>query len=281
MTGLGEHAYSTEIAGKIRLVVEDHALLAWSLENGQPPGAAQLEALRKGIIPLRYSKNLTALTIEEQERLCSSSVLVCGCGGLGGILMQLLARAGVGSLRIVDGDTFAPSNLNRQLLSDTRGLSRPKVQVAAETLQAVNPLVEVDAIRQTLGEANAELLVRGVDLVVDALDNIESRLYLAAAARHLMVPFIHGAVAGWWGQVSTFLPTSLHDLTNIYGAKRSRDPAEQELGVLGPAAAIIGSLQALEAVRILCGRLPVYSELLLYFDGESGRMEMIPLSDEP
>jgi molybdopterin/thiamine biosynthesis adenylyltransferase len=116
---------------------------------------------------------------------------------------------------------------------------------------------------------------------VDALDNIEGRLHLAAAARHLMLPFIHGAVAGWWGQVSTFLPTSPYDLTNIYGAKRSRDPAEQELGVLGPAAAIIGGLQALEAVRILCGRLPVYSELLLYFDGESGRMEMIPLSDEP
>jgi molybdopterin/thiamine biosynthesis adenylyltransferase len=277
MTSLAEHAYPLEIAGEMRRVVEDDALLAWARDNRQSPREAQKEALRQGIIPVRYSRNLSALSIVEQERLASSAVLVCGCGGLGGILVQLLARAGVGKLRLVDGDVFAASNLNRQLLSDTRGLSRPKVLVAQETVQAVNPLVEVEAIKETLGEANAEEFVRGSDLVLDALDNIEGRLILAEAARQLTVPFIHGAVAGWWGQVSTFLPNSRYDLSTIYGTQRSRDPAEQELGVLGGAAAVIGSLQALEAVRILCGRPPAYRGALLYFDGESGRMEMSSL----
>ena len=278
MTSLAEYAYPVELAGEMRRVVEDDVLLAWAGANRQTPCAAQKEALRQGIIPVRYSKNLNALSVLEQERLASSSVLVCGCGGLGGILVQLLARAGVGKLRLVDGDVFAASNLNRQLLSNTRGLSRPKVLVAQETVQEVNPLVEVEAIEETMGEANAAGLVRGSHLVLDALDNIEGRLILAEAARQLAVPFIHGAVAGWWGQVSTFLPNSRHDLSTIYGTQRSRDPAEQELGVLGGAAAVVGSLQALEAVRILCGRPPAYSDVLLYFDGESGRMEMSSLN---
>jgi molybdopterin/thiamine biosynthesis adenylyltransferase len=277
MTALAEYAYPLEVAGEMRRVVEDDALLAWALDNRQTPCAAQIEALRQRIIPVRYSKNLSALSILEQERLASSSVLVCGCGGLGGILVQLLARAGVGKLRLVDGDVFAASNLNRQLLSDTQGLSRLKVLVAQETVQGVNPLVEVEAIGETLGEANVEEFVRGSDLVLDALDNIEGRLILAKAARQLAVPFIHGAVAGWWGQVSTFLPSSPHDLSAIYGTQRSRDSAEQDLGVLGGTAAVIGSLQALEAVRILCGRPPAYRDALLYFDGESGRMEMSSL----
>jgi molybdopterin/thiamine biosynthesis adenylyltransferase len=277
MASLADYSYFLEVAGEMRRVVEDDALLAWALDNRQTPCAAQIEALRQRIIPVRYSKNLSALSILEQERLASSSVLVCGCGGLGGILVQLLARAGVGKLRLVDGDVFAASNLNRQLLSDTHGLSRPKVLVAQETVQGVNPLVEVEAIGETLGEANVEEFVRGSDLVLDALDNIEGRLILAKAARQLAVPFIHGAVAGWWGQVSTFLPSSPHDLSAIYGTQRSRDSAEQDLGVLGGTAAVIGSLQALEAVRILCGRPPAYRDALLYFDGESGRMEMSSL----
>jgi molybdopterin-synthase adenylyltransferase len=277
MTSLAEHTYPLELAGKMRRVVEDDALLAWARDSGQTPWAAQKAALRQKIIPVRYSKNLSALSVVEQERLGSSSVLVCGCGGLGGILVHLLARAGIGKLRLVDGDVFAASNLNRQLLSDAHGLSRPKVLVAQETVQVVNPLVEVESIWETLGEANAEGLVRGSDLVLDALDNIEGRFILANAARLQSVPFIHGAVAGWWGQVSTFLPTSPYDLSSIYGTQRSRDPAEQELGVLGGAAAVIGSLQALEAVRILCGRAPAYGEVLLYFDGESGRMEVTSL----
>jgi molybdopterin-synthase adenylyltransferase len=277
MADLDQHAHILDCDGRLQRFVEDDALLEWAEENALSPGSAQLEALRRGIIPSRYARNLSALTLEEQQRICGSTVLVCGCGGLGGILVQLLARAGVGRLRIADGDVFAPSNLNRQLFSDRTSLTRAKADVAAETLRIVNPFTSADAIRENFMETNAGRLVWGTDLVLDALDNIEGRRLLATTAKNLKVPLIHAAVAGWWGQVSTLLPGGSVDLSSIYGTQRSRDAAEQSLGVLGPVAATIGSLQALEAVRILCGRPSAYSGRLLYFDGENGRMEVMPL----
>lgn len=277
MADLDQHAHILDCDGRLQRFVEDDALLEWAEENALSPGIAQLEALRRGIIPSRYARNLSALTLEEQQRICGSTVLVCGCGGLGGILVQLLARAGVGRLRIADGDAFAPSNLNRQLFSDRTSMTRAKAEVAAETLRIVNPFTSADAIRENFMETNAGRLVGGTDLVLDALDNIEGRRLLATTAKNLKVPLIHAAVAGWWGQVSTFLPDGSVDLSSIYGTQRSRDATEQSLGVLGPVAATIGSLQALEAVRILCGRPSAYSGRLLYFDGENGRMEVMPL----
>jgi molybdopterin-synthase adenylyltransferase len=277
MADLDQLAHILDGDGRLQRFVEDDALLEWAEENALSPGSAQLEALRRGIIPSRYVRNLCALTLEEQQRLCGSTALVCGCGGLGGILVELLARAGVGRMRIVDGDVFVPSNLNRQLFSDRTSLARAKADVAAEALRIINPFTSADAIRENLTETNAERLVQGTDLVMDALDNIEGRRLLATTARRLEVPLIHAAVAGWWGQVSTLLPGGSIDLDSIYGTQQSRDVTEQSFGVLGPVAATIGSLQALEAVRILCGRPSAYNDRLLYFDGESGRMEVMPL----
>ncbi|HAA03401.1 MAG TPA: hypothetical protein DCE18_08520 [Syntrophobacteraceae bacterium] len=277
MVGAHEPIVSPGAGDKDLRTVADEALLAWAEEQGLSPQDALMQAFSRRIIPSRYSKNLNALSLEEQRRLCGSTVLVCGCGGLGGIMVQLLARAGVGRLRLVDDDVFTESNLNRQLLSDSDVLSQSKVVIAEHTVREVNPFVVVEAVRGRLTSANADLLVQGVDLVLDALDNLESRRWLAAAARRVGVAFVHGAVAGWWGQVSTFLPGSSFDLESIYTSRRSRDDAEQDLGVLGPAAATIGSLQALEALRLLCGRAAAYSDRLLYFDGESGRIEVVPL----
>lgn len=274
---LKDHAYLYDYAGKSQFVIEDGALLTWARQNRLDPAGAQLRALREEIMPLRYLKNLWGLQLAEQTRLCGSRVVVCGCGGLGGIVIQLLARAGVGQLRLVDGDVFCTTNLNRQLLSDTRQLARPKAQVAEETVRAINPLIEVTAYPRMATPANVTELLQGVDLVVDALDNLPTRFVLADAARALKVPFLHGAVAGWWGQLSTFLPESRQELKTIYGGKSSREPQELSLGVLGPTAAAIGSLQALEAIRLLTGRSPAYADKLLYFDGESGRMETVPL----
>jgi molybdopterin/thiamine biosynthesis adenylyltransferase len=189
----------------------------------------------------------------------------------------LLARAGVGHLRLVDGDLFVQSNLNRQLFCDTRRLSHPKAQVAGEQVRIVNPFVEVEVFNEELERGNVETLIGGMDLVLDALDNIETRFLVAETARQLSIPLIHAAVAGWWGQISTFLPGSAIDLGAVYGKRRSRHPSEDTVGVLGATAAVIASLEALEALRILCGRKSVYAEQLLYFDGETGRTEVVPL----
>lgn len=192
-------------------------------------------------------------------------------------MVNLLAQVGVGLLRLVDGDTFAPSNLNRQLLCETKNLSRSKALEAKARVHAINPLIEVDALPENLDDSNAEAILQGMDLVLDALDNLPGRFVLAEAARRQAIPFIHGAATGWWGQVSTFMPDSPVDLTAIYGGRRSREAAETAMGVLGPAPAIIGSLQAFEAIRLLSGKQPAYVNRLLFFDGESGAMELIPL----
>jgi molybdopterin-synthase adenylyltransferase len=277
MAGLNEPVRSPNRGDNALPTVDDGTLLLWAEEHHRSPAVAVMEALRRGIIPTRYSKNLIALTLEEQLRICGSTVLVCGCGGLGGIVVQLLARSGVGRLRLIDGDVFTESNMNRQLLSDSRVLSQPKVRVAEHVVRMVNPFVVVEAVQEILTDSNTDQLVKETDLVVDALDNIEGRWLLAASARTRGVPFVHGAVAGWWGQVSTFMPMSAYDLGAIYGSMRSRDAGEQDLGVLGPMAAAVGSLQALEVLRLVCGRPAAYSDRLLYFDGESGRIEVVPL----
>ena len=127
---LEDLAYTMDNLGDSQLVLEDDALLEWAHSNRISPRNAQIEAIQSRIIPLRYAKNFHSLTLAEQRRICESRVLVCGCGGLGGVLINLLARAGVGTLRLVDGGVFAPSHLNRQWFCDTLELSRPKAEVA-------------------------------------------------------------------------------------------------------------------------------------------------------
>ena len=270
-------AYLTDESGESRLVLDDRALMEWSESSGVPPRVAQIVALEAGIIPLRYLKNFSAVDLAEQTRICKSRVLICGCGGLGGVLINLLARVGVGGLRLVDGDTFAATNLNRQWLCDTRNLSQPKALVAERQVRAINPLVEVEAVPEILDETNAEGLVRGMDLVLDALDNLPGRFLLAEIAHRMGIPFLHGAATGWWGQVSTFMPDSTLALQAIYGARRNRDAKEIAMGVLGPAPSVIASLQAFEAIRLLSRKSPAYANRLLFFDGESGAIELIPL----
>ena len=274
---LEEIAAVIEYLGTNLAVIPDAPLLAWARSRHLSPREAQLQALRANIIPERYLRNFHTFDIDRQIRLCESKVLICGCGGLGGVLIHLLARAGVGWLRLVDGDEFAASNFNRQWFCETGSLGRAKVQAAAEHLQVINPFVMVQAVPENLTESNAVVLLEGVDLVLDALDNIAGRLVLAQAARGWGLPFIHGAAAGWLGQIATFLPDSAKDLTAVYGGRQSRGRAELDLGILGTTTAVIGALQAAEAIRLLTGAKPAYADTLFYFAGESGLTELIPL----
>jgi molybdopterin/thiamine biosynthesis adenylyltransferase len=271
-----EIAITLEYVGTTFDVVADAPLLKWARGQNLSPREAQLQALRAHVLPERYLRNFHTLDFPQQLRLCESKVLICGCGGLGGSLINLLARAGVGFLRLVDGDVFALSNYNRQLFCEADGLERPKVHVVAEHLGSVNPFVQVEAIPEVLLAENAAAMMAGIDLVLDALDNLEGRFILTRAARELRLPYIHAAAAGWWGQVATFLPDSGSDLTNIYGSRQTRDQSELMVGILGTTAAVIGSLQAAEAIRLLIGRPPAYADSIVYFDGESGRMQTLP-----
>ncbi len=277
MVSLNARTKVLSYGGKDIQLIEDADFLAWAKAQGKTPWDAQREALHQGVLPSRYLKNLWALSVDEQKALAESKVFVLGCGGLGGTVAQLLARAGIGHLMLCDGDSFCPSNLNRQFFSHTANIGRSKAEEAAAGCLRINPLIQVHAVKDTLRAENAEALLQECHVAVDALDNLESRFVFEKACRSHGVPWVHGAVAGWFGQVSTFLPSSPIGLEAIYGTRRQRSQTEEALGVLGPTPAVIGSLQAMEVLRLLTKRPPAYAGRLLYFDGETGTFHLLPL----
>jgi Dinucleotide-utilizing enzymes involved in molybdopterin and thiamine biosynthesis family 2 len=173
---------------------------------GLPAREVERWACENGIVPSRYERNIGTLGLDGQGRLLGSTAAVVGCGGLGGLLTDLLARAGVGRLVLVDGDTFTDHNLNRQLLCDESNLGQSKATAAARRVDAVNGAVETRVVEAFLEEANALQILSGCDLAVDALDSNGARRILRNACRELGIP--HGstgpspASGGRWGSSS-------------------------------------------------------------------------------
>ena len=154
----------------------------------------------------RYIRNLGALTEQECAVLRTKTVLVAGCGGLGGYLIEMLLRLGVGTIRAADGDCFEASNLNRQLLSSPLSLGQSKADAAARRAALVNPDVRFVPISQFVMTENAAELIQGCDAVLDALDNIQARRLLAHACAEAGIPLIHGAICAWSAQVAVVMP---------------------------------------------------------------------------
>lgn len=209
----------------------------------------------------RYSRNIPAISAEEQAALSGKRVLVVGCGGLGGCLVEHMARMGVGEITAVDGDVFEPSNLNRQLLSTQALLGTSKALAARERVRAVSPKTAVRAVEAFLDEDNAGGLVRGQDLVLDALDNAAARLVLEDACAREGVTIVHGAIQGWSAQV-TVVPPGSGTLRRLYG--RAAMPAEKTSLPFTPA--LCAAVQAAEAVKLLCGRPSALEGKLLLAD---------------
>lgn len=209
----------------------------------------------------RYSRNIPAVSAEEQAVLAGQRVLVAGCGGLGGYLIEYLARMGVGEITAVDADVFEPSNLNRQLLSTPALLGTGKARAAQERARTVNPEVKVEAVETFLDGQNADRLVRDQDLVLDALDNVPSRLALEDACAREGVAIVHGAILGWSVQAAVVPPGS-GLLRRLYGGGSA--PAEKTSLPFTPA--FCAAVQAAEAVKLLCGRPSVLEGRLLLAD---------------
>ena len=212
--------------------------------------------------PGQYQRNHESISQAEQVILAGKRVLVAGCGGLGGYVIENLGRVGVGHLRLVDGDCFEESNLNRQLLSSHMNLGRPKVLAAKQRMQAVNPNIEVEAFQTRITAENAFDLMQGCDLVVDCLDNIPSRKVLQAACEQAGLPLVHGAVAGWRGQVCVILPGE-RSLNVLYPDRTLERGEEARQGTLSFTAATIGSIQASLAVNQLLGKRAWGKKVLL------------------
>ena len=223
----------------------------------------------------RYERNMTALSKEENDKLPTYRVCIVGCGALGEYVIEMLGRIGIGHLTIVDPDGFDETNLNRQIYSDTRVIGRSKVEVAHERMAVVNPLVEVTAISLYLDKQNALDICRGHHLIIDALDNLESRFVLQDTAQELNLPLVHGAIAGWYGQVCTILPGD-RSLDLIYGNNRDRG-IEKEQGNPSFTPALVASIQVAEAIKILIGRGEILRQQLLYIDLLNQEYMVLPL----
>lgn len=223
---------------------------------------------------LRYSRQilLPAVGLEGQERLLNSRVLIVGAGGLGSPAALYLAAAGVGHISIADHDEVDLSNLQRQLLHHHQDLGRPKVDSARDALQAINPDVTITVINEQLAGERLDAQVARVDLVVDASDNFATRFAINAACVRHRIPLVSGAAIRMEGQLAVFRPGQPDSpcYRCLYREAEEPDQSCADNGVLAPVVGVIGSLQALEAIKVLlnlgeslCGRLLVFDATCL------------------
>jgi len=216
---------------------------------------AQVEgaSLEQSILPARYQRNRQSISVKDQLTLHRSSVAVVGCGGLGGYVMEELARLGVGRLVVIDPDIFEEHNLNRQLLSSPSNLGKPKVEEAARRIGEINPAVTVVPKQLAFSAGNGPELLKFCDLAVDALDNIAVRLELADTCSDMGIPLVHGAIAGWYGHVTTLLPGDA-TLRGLYAPHCGKKGIEQHLGNPSFTPALVASLQVAEVCKLLLGQ---------------------------
>ncbi len=213
----------------------------------------------------RYDRQIMIPEIGEagQEKLKAARVMIAGAGGLGSPLALYLAAAGLGRLLIVDHDRVSLSNLNRQILHWDTDKGLKKVDSACEKLESLNPAITVEGICETIKEGTVERLVQGVDVVVDAMDNLPTRLVLNKAAVVCCKPLFHGAVSGFEGRAMTVYPGKTACLRCI---SRGSIP-EEKFPVIGVAPAVIGSIQATEVIKHILGVGELLTNVLLHYDG--------------
>ena len=222
---------------------------------------------------LRYNRQiiLKSVDFDGQEKLKASKMLIVGLGGLGCAASQYLAAAGVGNLTLLDFDTVSLSNLQRQVLHCDARLNMPKVESAKIALEQINPHINIETINTKLDEEKLAEIIPHFDIVLDCTDNVEIRNQLDRQCNHAKVPLISGAAIRMEGQVSVFTyepntPT-YRDLSKLFGQNVL---SCVEAGVLAPIVGIVGSIQALEAIKVrleigknLCGRLLMIDGFLM------------------
>jgi adenylyltransferase/sulfurtransferase len=219
-----------------------------------------------------------------QEKLLASRVALCGCGALGTVLANVLVRAGVGFVRVIDRDFVETSNLQRQVLFDESDVidNLPKAEAAAKKLRAINSSVTIEPVITDIDRTNIEQLCSDVDLILDGTDNFEIRYLINDVAVKLGKPWVYGGCIGSHGQVLPILPNKTPCLRCIFEAAPA--PGEtgtcETAGVLGPIVNIVASLQATEAIKILTGHQEMLNPEMTYMDiweNIHRRMKVAPL----
>ncbi|MEI7590887.1 MAG: HesA/MoeB/ThiF family protein [Deltaproteobacteria bacterium] len=210
----------------------------------------EIIALNNGICPARYSRNIGTISQAQQADLLSKRCVVLGCGGLGGYIIESLARLGIGKITAVDYDVFDESNMNRQWLSSKDTLGKSKAEVAKQRVTDINPAIEFVAIKEQLNQTNAETFLAYADVAIDALDNFSSRCNLLHACGNLSVPLISGSVAGWYGTVYICYD-AYSKMEALYASYKNERGIETDLGNPAFMPAIIASIQSTYACKVL------------------------------
>ncbi len=238
----------------------------------------EIAALEAGVIPQRYLRNIGSLEISGQKKLLQARALLAGAGGLGGTIAQLLARMGLGTLAIADGDSFTEDNLNRQAFAVELNVGQSKARAARSEIMKINSATEVEIFEGYVTDQELASLIKGADVAIDALDNMPSRFLLEKVCREAHVPLIHGAVAGFSGQVTVIYPEDV-GLRAFYGNPQTipEKGIEVELGNLAGIVSAVASVQVQEAVKIITGLGRPLRNRLLFLDSLNGSTEIISL----
>ncbi len=219
---------------------------------------------------LRFSRQimLPELDVAGQETLLNARVFIVGMGGLGSPAAMYLAAAGVGTLVIADDDDVELSNLQRQIVHDTDAIGDAKVASAARTLKRLNPAVAIETVSTRLEAAGLEEEARRADVVLDATDNFASRYAINDACWAAGTPLVSGAAIRWEGQIAVFDPrrpdAPCYRCLYREGSDEALNCADN--GVIAPLVGIVGTCQALEAIKLLCGIGETLAGYVLYFD---------------
>ena len=227
----------------------------------------------------RYDRQIRIREIGEegQEKLKRAKVIIVGSGGLGSPAAIYLAVAGVGTIGIVDYDRVELSNLNRQVLHWDKDIGRSKVDSAIEKLSQLNQGVKIEAIEETINEANISRLVAGFDLIVDGLDSLPTRYLLNRAAIENNIPFIHGTVYGFEGRAMTIIPGKTACLKCVY---RGLIPPGK-CPAIGVIPAVIGCIQATEVIKYIMGIGKLLTNRLLVYDGLTMKFIELTVKRDP
>jgi molybdopterin/thiamine biosynthesis adenylyltransferase len=211
------------------------------------------------------SRQMSIVTRSEQERFKDAKITVIGCGGIGGETIEMLARMGIGELVLVDEDAYDLSNLNRQTLATITDLGLVKSEVAAEKVRQINPYVKTTTFNEHVDQTNIDKVIGDSDIVIDALDNVLTRVIVSRKAKENGIPYIHGAIHGTLGQITVFLPNSEKTYEEMFNlpsvGKELNDETVESLKnvtsgvppVIGPTPNLIGCLEAMEAYKIITG----------------------------
>ena len=212
-----------------------------------------------------------------QRRLKKSVVFVAGAGGLGSAVCFYLAAAGIGGIRVCDNGAVELSNLNRQVLYRRADIGKPKAEIAAEGLSHLNPLCRVIPLCETITQSSIQRLAKGASILIDCLDNFETRFILNEYSVARSLPLVHAGVQGFSGQLSFFHPPKTACLRCVFPDL----PPGEKTAVIGATAGILGSMEASEALKHLTGRGGLLENRLLIWDGDRGSMEVVDVSKDP